>query len=252
VSPLREVLAVYAAVVVATAALGALRAFPWASDVSALGIAAVFLGTALGMARRNGGAKRFGIELGGLLEPSEDADARPAGPLGLWDLGRTLREALPDGAKETGFALAVAAIVFPPFVGAFFVWHQLVAPGLVHAFVWRLPDDFASFAVSQIVLVALPEEALFRGWVQTRLADRFRAERRVLGVSLSVPAWIGQSVLFALVHLATEPDARKLAVFFPGLLFGWMRARRGGIGASIVLHALSNVLAEILVNGWLA
>ncbi|MCC6875407.1 MAG: CPBP family intramembrane metalloprotease, partial [Sandaracinaceae bacterium] len=38
---------------------------------------------------------------------------------------------------------------------------------------------------------------------------------------------------------------------FPGLLFGWMRARRGGIGAALVLHALSNVLADVLERGWL-
>ena len=60
-----------------------------------------------------------------------------------------------------------------------------------------------------------------------------------------------QAALFALVHLATEPHPAKLAVFFPGLLFGWLRAWRGGIGAAIVFHALSNVLAEILVRGWL-
>ena len=45
--------------------------------------------------------------------------------------------------------------------------------------------------------------------------------------------------------------ASIVAVFFPGLLFGWLRARRGGIGAAIAVHALSNVLAELLVRGWL-
>ena len=33
--------------------------------------------------------------------------------------------------------------------------------------------------------------------------------------------------------LATEPHPAKLATFFPGLLFGWLRAWRGGIGAAI-------------------
>ncbi|HJL19019.1 MAG TPA: glutamic-type intramembrane protease, partial [Sandaracinaceae bacterium LLY-WYZ-13_1] len=36
-----------------------------------------------------------------------------------------------------------------------------------------------------------------------------------------------------------------------GLLFGWLRAWRGGIGAAMLLHAMSNVLAEILEEGWL-
>lgn len=251
-SPVREVLVVYTLVGVATAALGAARNLPWAGDVVALGIAAVFLGTALAMARRTpGGAARMGIELGGLLEPSEPDD-RPAGPLGVYDLGRTLRAAMPSAVRELGFTLAVVAIVFPPFVVGFWLWHHTVAPGLLHAWVWRWPPDFASFALSQIVIVGLPEEALFRGYVQTRLSDQLGAKRRVLGTELSIPAWILQSVLFALIHLATEPSAEKLAVFFPGLLFGWMRARRGGIGAGIAMHAASNVLAEVLVTGWLA
>lgn len=246
-SPLREVLVVYAAVAALTAGLGAMRTLPWAGDLVALGIAALFLGVAMAMARREtAGAARFGIELGGLLEPSDAADTRPAGPLGLYDLARTIRRALPSAARETGFALAVAAIVFPPFVVGFWLWH-----GPTHTFAWHLAPDFASFALSQIVLVGLPEEALFRGYVQTRLGDRFVHETRVLGVDLSLPALVLQALLFALVHLATEPSLEKLAVFFPGLLFGWMRARRGGIGASIVFHAASNVLAEILVTGWL-
>jgi membrane protease YdiL (CAAX protease family) len=248
VRPLREVLVVYAAVAVVTAILGALHGQHWADDFVALAIAGVFLGTALAMARRSpGGAARFGIELGGLLEPSDATDTREPGPLGLYDLGRTLRAALPSGLREIGFALGVAAIVFPPFVVGFWLWH-----GPSHPFVWRPSADFASFVLSQLVLVGLPEEALFRGYVQTRLGDHFTRTTRVLGTDLSLPAWILQSVLFALVHLATEPNVQKLAVFFPGLLFGWMRARRGGIGASIVFHALSNVLAEILVTGWLA
>ena len=39
------------------------------------------------------------------------------------------------------------------------------------------------------------------------------------------------SVIFALGHVATLPYAARLAVFFPSLLFGLLRARTGGIGA---------------------
>ncbi len=245
--PLREVLLVYAAVVVGTAALGALQDVRGLSDASHLAISALFLGAAMRMARREpGGPRRMGIDLAGLLEPTPETDERPPGPLGLYDLARAVRAALPSAARETGFALGLAAIVFPPFVVGFWAFHQ---PH--HAFTWALPDDLASFALSQLVLVGLPEEALFRGYVQTRLTDVWPATRRLLGTDVSVPALVLQAVLFALVHLATEPSLEKLAVFFPGLLFGWMRARRGGIGAAIVFHALSNVLAEILVRGWL-
>jgi membrane protease YdiL (CAAX protease family) len=248
VPPLREVIVVYAVVAVITAVLGAIRGMPWAADIASLGIAALFLGTPLAMARRvPGGAARLGIELGGLLDPPDTADPRPSGPFGVYDLARTIDAALPDAIRETAFALGLAAIIFPPFVVGFFLWH-----GPSHAFAFHLAPDFGSFVISQFVLVGLPEEALFRGYVQTRLGDHFTRTTRVLGTDVSLPALVIQAALFALVHLATEPSAEKLAVFFPGLLFGWMRARRGGIGASIVFHAASNIIAEILVTGWLA
>jgi membrane protease YdiL (CAAX protease family) len=220
---------------------------PGARDVAHLGIAAVFLFVPLYIARREpGGARRYGIDLGGLLEAAPEHDPRPPGPLGLFDLARTLRGVLPAALRESAVALGVAAIVFPPFVVGFWAWHQ---PG--HSFTWSLPPDLASFALTQVVLVGLPEEALFRGYVQTRLHDAFPPRRSVLGVPVHAGVLIAQAALFALVHLATEPHPAKLAVFFPGLLFGWLRAWRGGIGAAILFHALSNVLAEILVRGWL-
>ncbi|MDQ3036087.1 MAG: MrtC family glutamic-type intramembrane protease [Myxococcota bacterium] len=245
---IREVALVYVGVCVATAALGALRAIPAARDAAHLGIAALFLFVPLYLARRSpGGARHYGIDLGGLLEaePSDDDDRSP-GPLGLYDLARTLRRSLPSALRELGAALGVAAIVFPPFVVGFWLWHR---PG--HSFTWSLPPDLASFALTQIVLVGLPEEALFRGYVQTRLHDALPPRRTILGAPVHVGVLIAQAALFALVHLATEPHPAKLAVFFPGLLFGWMRAWRGGIGAAILFHAMSNVLAEILVRGWL-
>ena len=79
------------------------------------------------------------------------------------------------------------------------------------------------------------------------------AKRRVsvLGVELAPGAWLLQAALFALVHFLVEPHPARLAVFFPGLLFGWLRARRGGVGAAIALHAMSNLYSEILARSWL-
>ncbi|MFI5301533.1 MAG: type II CAAX prenyl endopeptidase Rce1 family protein, partial [Polyangiales bacterium] len=50
-------------------------------------------------------------------------------------------------------------------------------------------------------------------------------------------------------HLATVHDPARLAVFFPSLLFGWMRARTGGIGAGIAFHAACNLLSDGLARG---
>jgi membrane protease YdiL (CAAX protease family) len=42
----------------------------------------------------------------------------------------------------------------------------------------------------------------------------------------------------------------RLAVFFPALLFGWLRARTGGIGASVCFHAICNVYSQLLGRGY--
>ncbi len=247
-TPVREVLLLYAGVVLVTAVLGAASRVPALADVSALGIAVAFVAVPLWAARREAnGAARYGIALGGLFEPAREDDERPAGPLGLFDLARMLYAAAPDGAREIAFALAVGAIVFPPFVVGFWAWHQPV-----REFTLTIPSDLVSFALTQLVVAGVPEEAFFRGLVQTRLGDAWTRTTRILGADVNLGALVAQAALFALVHLATEPRLDKLATFFPGLLFGWMRARRGGIGSPIVMHALSNVLAEILARGWLS
>ena len=72
-----------------------------------------------------------------------------------------------------------------------------------------------------------------------------------LGVELAPSAWSMQAALFAALHFAVEPHPARLAVFFPALLFGWVRAWRGGIGAAKALHALSKLYSEILARSWL-
>jgi len=38
----------------------------------------------------------------------------------------------------------------------------------------------------------------------------------------------------------------RLLVFFPGLLYGWLRARSGTVLVPTVYHALSNLLLQVL------
>jgi membrane protease YdiL (CAAX protease family) len=42
------------------------------------------------------------------------------------------------------------------------------------------------------------------------------------------------------------PNVQRLAVFFPALVFGWMRARTGSILAGATFHALCNLFADVL------
>jgi membrane protease YdiL (CAAX protease family) len=255
---LREVVLVYLAITAATVLVTRLRAVPAANDYVHLLVGALFLVTAVKLAEREpGGLRRYGIDLAGVLAPPEpDAPAdttdaatdapRPRRRSALLELFDALRDALPSALRETAVALGVVAVVFPPFALGFHFWH-----GPSHPFVLRAPPDLASFALAQLVVVALPEEALFRGYVQTRLADAFPTTVRLLGVRVSPVALLGQAALFGLMHFAVDLAPERLAVAFPALLFGLVRTWRGGIGAALLVHALSNLYADILVRGWL-
>ena len=168
-----------------------------------------------------------------------------AGPLGLFDLGRATGRAFPSGLVELAVAIGVAAVVFPLFAVGYQWWYQ------PESFSLTLPPNLGSFLLAQLIVVALPEEAFFRGYLQTSLSDLETRRIRILGASLAPGSWLLQAALFAVIHFLVEPNPARLAVFFPGLLFGWMRARRGGIGAALALHATSNLYSEILARSWL-
>lgn len=98
----------------------------------------------------------------------------------------------------------------------------------------------------QLLLVALPEELFYRGYLQTRLDGLVGRERQVFGVSVNVTSIVLTSALFALGHIITIWHPARLAVFFPSLIFGWMRRATGGILAPILFHAACNLLVDIL------
>jgi uncharacterized protein len=227
---LRDVAGTYLAVAVVCFVAGLLRGTWLGPELAPTLIAGAFLFTALEKARRDeGGAARFGIALGGLLAPRGEGE------------GHDLRAVARSALREIGVALGLAAVTFTPYAFAYAYYHAPVRPFSLEGV--SIP---ASFVAGQLIVVALPEEAFFRGFVQTRLTDAFPATRRVFGVRISAPALFVQAGLFALVHVIVTPDPARLAVFFPGLLFGVLREWRGGIGAALVYHALSNVFAEVL------
>jgi len=93
--------------------------------------------------------------------------------------------------------------------------------------------------------VALPEEHFFRGYLMSRLDGLLGTPRRVLGVQVGA-GLVLSALLFALLHPILIPGPHRLLVFFPALLFGWLRARQGALGAAILVHAMSNVLLAIV------
>lgn len=106
------------------------------------------------------------------------------------------------------------------------------------------------FILIQFVLVAVPEELFYRGYIQSRLAQLDRRTWRFLGAEIG-HSLLYTSLLFALGHFLVDWNPARLAVFFPSLVFGWLRQRTGSIAAAAVFHALSNVLSELVARCYL-
>ena len=156
-----------------------------------------------------------------------------------------------DWVRGALLGALVMAVITPLFVLGYHGWHGLVV-GREAVLAWsrlRHPEEgylwWLTFAAVQFLVVALPEEVFFRGYIQGRLDERFPPRWRILGAVLG-PGWLLAAALFALGHLAIEPSPFRLLVFFPGLLFGWLRARHGTVAAPIVAHALSNLLIRVV------
>ena len=179
--------------------------------------------------RDEASVRRHGLDLGGLLG---------GGGLRWGQLGR-------DRGRALGVAALTALLTFPPFVGAWLLWFE---PAHAHAFTLRFPSLWDD-VLGQLLLVALPEEAFFRGYLQTSLETRW-PPRGTLGKLGLGPANLLGSALFALGHVLTTPSPSRLAVFFPSLVFGLLRQKTGGIGASLTFHAACNLLSGTLARSW--
>lgn len=200
-------------------------------DYAATAVGFAFLGVVyLKVLRRDDGeaVRKCGLSLGGLFEPSAVS--------------------LPRLARESGVALAWATatvcVVFPLFWLGFIEWWQPSQP-----FSWVAGGPWMDDALGQLLVIALPEEAFYRGYLQSSLDERWRPRWNVLGAPLGW-GWIVTSAVFAVGHLLTDGHPSRLAVFFPALLFGWLRAKSGGIGSAVLVHAGSNLFASLLLRGY--
>ena len=109
----------------------------------------------------------------------------------------------------------------------------------------HLPKRFWLLAASELVVVAIPEEIFFRGYIQTRLDQiltaRIHLGRLELGWSVVI-----QAALFGLGHFLVDFNPLRLAVAIPALAFGILRQASGGVGACALLHASSNLVVGVL------
>ena len=117
-----------------------------------------------------------------------------------------------------------------------------------HAFESGSLPSLGDDVLGQLLVIALPEEAFYRGYLQTALDDALKPRIKILGATIGWGLDLERAVCVG--DFATEAHPNRLAVFFPALVFGWLRARTGGIGAGIVFHALCNLFAAYLARSY--
>lgn len=103
--------------------------------------------------------------------------------------------------------------------------------------------QWISFFFFELVVIALPEEFFFRGYLLGRFDQIFVKKIKLLGtpVGWGLPV---VSLVFAVSHSLIQYQGWQILIFFPALLFGWLRERTGTITASVFFHAACNVFSQ--------
>lgn len=141
-----------------------------------------------------------------------------------------------------GFHAVVSSAVFVPYI----IGHYLLAHWWFGArFTLRLPPDLLRSAVDQVLLIGLPEEFFFRGYLQTQFDQVWKRPYRLFGANWGIGLPLA-ATLFAMCHVPFG-GAGRLIVFFPGLLYGWLRIRTGTIAVPALYHAFSNLLMQTML-----
>jgi membrane protease YdiL (CAAX protease family) len=169
--------------------------------------------------------REYGLQLGGLLELEPIVGVR----------------ILKATATALGWAGAAAVLTFPCFWFGYVHWYGPTRAFDPHLGAAEVFDQIGA----QLAVIALPEEAFYRGYLQTALDKIWHPRLNVFGAKVGVGLLVASGV-FAVGHVLTEPYLGRLAVFFPALVFGWLRAKTGGIGPGVAFHAACNCFAWVL------
>ena len=171
------------------------------------------------------------VPLGRFLSPSLLAAA-----LFLYaPLPRYWRRGFPEWAraKDPGRSVAFFGLLAGAGAIAFFLFARLPLPPAISPYHGTFPMT-AAMAAHHLLLVALPEEVFFRGY----LYDAFEKVGRepVLPVAL----------LFAIGHFVIAPSPFRLLTFFPALLLGWGRKKSGNVYVPTAVHFLYNLFPSVI------
>lgn len=145
--------------------------------------------------------------------------------------------------------LWVSLWTFVPFGFAHHYWQEwMVRQSLT--FHPTVPADLLLVVVRNVLLVALPEELFYRGFLETRLDRIWPMRRTWWGIPLGRSVFLA-SALFALGHFLGEYNLARLGPFFPAFLFSMLTRKSGSIAGAMLYHGLSNAFSYTLFQGYI-
>jgi membrane protease YdiL (CAAX protease family) len=138
----------------------------------------------------------------------------------------------------------VALVLIVPVTAVAVVLLNVIPGGVLHGHSKNLvgaPSTIGDYVA--IVLLALAEEMLFRGFLAGLLFRRFGFP---LGNALQALAFVAPHCLLLLVRLSLWPILPLQLI--AGWVLGWLRARSDSIGPSWLLNAVTNMLPALLFS----
>lgn len=126
------------------------------------------------------------------------------------------------------------------------IWGTLLIAGLAYTFGYikfepKWGNFFIVWFISNLLLTAVTEEVLFRGFIQKYLSFAFKKIRFGNGLALLLA-----SMLFAAVH--TGGLTYVILAFVAGILYGWVYIKTNRIEASILTHVFLNSIHILLLT----
>jgi uncharacterized protein len=145
-----------------------------------------------------------------------------------------------------------------PVIVAGSIISLIFIPGIMGDYHSGGPADFMPLAIKALVfgfvLQAIPQEILFRGYIQTRLNEVFGRPYTLFGISWGAGVVIA-SLLFGLLHVINPFNPFKgeynlnifwgIWTFFFGLVYGFLREKTGNITVPTIVHGIENTFSYI-------
>ncbi len=112
-----------------------------------------------------------------------------------------------------------------------------VGSGAIH-WQFKLPSAAVERYFSNLFLIAIPEEAFYRGFLQSELCSYLKNRRGGKWIALGIT-----SLIFTLAHVYWSPSLDILGfVFLAGLLYGAVYLISKRIESAILCHFLLNAI----------